>query len=174
MDRTLSLVNERFSYGCHDLIDFDLVASRFTLGNLNPFLPDEGVDLRYVMPSELLEGRRESWDEVFLRVKSYARSEFGYGEIHPYRSVTQETRLLVGTLALPKKLLRGTFKRLFVEFTDIPSTWQVHAVAHALFNPSIAFWAGKSWANVCYRAGMYAKRRELITAQLRQLLALGD
>ena len=174
MVQVTNLAYAKFSNDCDCPINFDWVASPFKLGNLNPFFPDEGVDLRDFMPSEPLQGRSESWEQVFSRGESYARSEFGYGKKNPYRSITPQTRLLIGTLALPKPLLIGTFKRLFVEFADIPNTWQVHAVAHALFNPPMAFWGGESWANVCYRAEMYVKRRELITAQVRQLLARGE
>jgi len=82
--------------------------------------------------------------------------------------------LMVGTLALPEKLLQGTFKRLFGEMTDIPTTWQVRAVAFALFKPPLLFWAGQSWDDVCCRAEVYAQRRQRITAQIKALLALGE
>ena len=157
-----------------DQIDFDLVPGPFKLGNLDPRLPTDGVNLQDVIPPEALQGRCESWEEVRQRAESYARSEFGYRAQHPYRSITTESRLMVGTLALPEKLLQGTFKQLFAETTEHPTTWQVRAVAFALFNPPMAFWGSESWADVCHRAEMYAKRRERITAQVRALLALGE
>jgi hypothetical protein len=171
---TTSLAPANLSTDWEDPIDFDLVAGRFKLRNLGPRLPAEGVDLRDVMPSDVSQGRKESWEEVRLRAENYARSEFGYNSPYPYQSISQETRLLVGTLALPEKLLQGTFKRLFGEMTDIPTTWQVLAVAFALFNPPMAFWGSESWADVCNRAEMFAKRRERITAQVKELLALGE
>jgi hypothetical protein len=174
MQSASSLATASLSTDWEDPIDFDLVKGHFKLGNLDPRLPAEGVDLRDVMPSDVSQGRNESWEEVRLRAESYARSEFGHKSPHPYRSISQETRLLVGTLALPEKLLQGTFKRLLGEMTDIPTTWQVRAVAFALFNPPMAFWGSESWADVCHRAEMYAKRRERITAQVRELLALGE
>ena len=157
-----------------DPVDLDLVTGRFNLNNLDPRLPADGADLRYVIPPDHAQGRSESWEEVRQRAESYARSEFGYRDPHPYRSITAESRLMVGTLALPEKLLRGTFKRLFGELTDIPTTWQVRAVAFALFNPAMPFWGGESWDSVCRRAEVYAKRRERIKAQVQQLLALED
>lgn len=157
-----------------DPIDFGLVAGRFNLRNLTPRLPADGVDLRDVLPPDASQGRYESWEDVRHRAESHASQEFGYNSPHPYRSISQEARLLVGTLALPERLLTGAQIRLFGGRTDNPSTWQVHAVAFALFNPPMAFWAGESWADVCHRAEFYAKRRERITAQVKALLALGE
>ena len=174
MKRITSLAAADLLEDLADPIDFALVPGLFKLVNLNPRLPADGVDLRDVMPSDDSQGRNESWEEVRLRAESYARSEFGYNSPHPYRSISQETRLLVGTLALQEKLLQGTFKRLLGEMTDIPTTWQVLAVAFALFNPPMAFWGSESWADVCNRAEMFAKRRERITAQVKKLLALGE
>lgn len=174
MRSTASLASASLSTDWEDPIDFVLVAGRYNLGNLDPRLPAEGADLRDVAPPEHLQGRSESWEEFRLRAESHARSEFGYGEQDPYRLICPETRLLVGTLALPGKLLTGTFKRLFGETSDTLTAWQLLAVAHALFNPPAPFWTGESWADVCHRAEIYAKRRERITAQVKQLLALGE
>jgi len=58
--------------------------------------------------------------------------------------------------------------------TDNPTTWQVRAVAFALFNPPLAFWGGESWADVCRQADVYAQRRQRITAQVKALLVLGE
>lgn len=174
MKRITSLATADLLEDWADPIDFDLVPGLFKLVNLNPRLPADGVDLRDVIPPGDLQGRCESWEEHRQRAESYARSEFGYRDPHPYRSITAESRLMVGTLALPEKLLQGTFKRLFGETTEIITTWQIRAVAFALFNPPMAFWGSESWAEVCHRAEMYAKRRERITAQVKKLLALGE
>jgi len=171
---TASLASASLSTDWADPIDLGLVAGRFNLRNLNPRLPADGVDLQDVMPPDDMQGRIESWEDVRLRAESYARSEFGYKSPHPYRSISQETRLLVGSLALPERLLAGAQIRLFGGRTDNPSTWQVHAVAFALFNPPMVFWAGESWTDVCHRAEFCAKRRERITAQVKALLALGE
>ncbi len=155
-----------------DPVDLDRLAGRFTLKNLDPRLPVDGVDLRDVLPT--YQGRVESWEEHRQRTASDALTECSHHEPHPYRSITAETRFIWGTLALPEKLLRGTFKRLFGEMTDIPTTWQVRAVAFALFNPAMPFWGGESWDSVCRRAEVYAERRERIKAQVQQLLAMED
>lgn len=157
-----------------DPIDVARVADQFKLRHLNPHLPADGVDLLDVIPPDNSRGRYESWEEHRQRAESNARAEFGYESPNPYRSISQETRLLVGTLRLPKQLLAGTFKRLFGGLAETPSTWQVHAVAHALFDPPMLFCARESWGDVCRRAEFYAKRRERITAQVRELLALGE
>ena len=157
-----------------DPVDFGLVPSRYTLSNLSPKLPVDGADLRDVMPPDHLQGRRESWEEAAQRLDSYARSEFGYGSPEPYRAITLETRLLVGTLALPTRLVRGTYKRLFGEISETPSTYALLAVAHALFNPPMEFWGGESWIDACRRAELAALRRARITAQVKELLALGE
>jgi len=157
-----------------DLIDFELVAGRFKLRHLNPQLPADSVDLRDVIPPDDWQGRYESWEEHRQRAESYARGEFGYKSPHPYQSISPETRLLVGTLALPAKLLTGTFKRLFGEPTETPSTWQVCAIAHALFNPPMLFSGRESWKSVCQRAEILTKRRKRITTQVKKLLALGE
>ena len=174
MKRITSLASAGLLEYWKDPCDFELVPGPFKLGNLNPRLPADGADLRDVMPPGDLQGRCESWEEVRQRAESYARSEFGNSASHPYRSITAESRLMVGTLALPEKLLQGTFKQLFGETTEHPTTWQVRAAAFALFNPPMAFWGSESWADVCNRAEMYAKRRERITAQVKKLLALGE
>lgn len=157
-----------------DPVDFDQVPGRYTLNNLNPRLPVDGADLRDVMPPDHLQGRMESWEEAEQRLDSYARSEFGYDSPDPYRSITLETKLLVGTLALPAKLVRGTYKRLFGEISETPSTYALCAVAHALFQPPMQFWGGESWFDVCRRAELAAERRARITAQVKELLALGE
>jgi hypothetical protein len=155
-----------------DPVDLDRLAGRFTLKNLDPRLPADGADLRDVLPT--YQGRVESWEEHRQRAESDARSEYGYRKPHPYRSITEESRLMVGTLALPEKLLQGTFKRLFGELSDIPTTWQVRAVAFALFNPPISFWGRQRWDDVCRRAELAAERRARITSQVKDLLALGE
>jgi hypothetical protein len=157
-----------------DPVDVGQVAGQFKLRYLNPQLPAHGVDLRDVVPVGERQGRYESWEEHRQRAESYARGEFGYESPHPYRSISPEMRLLVGTLALPEKLLVGTFKRLFGEPTETPSTWQVYAVAHALFDPPMLFSRRESWKSVCQRAEILTKRRERITAQVKELLALGE
>lgn len=172
MQRTNRSAAADLTTGWVDPVNWDWVPGPFVLRNLNPRLPSDGVDLQDVVPPE--QGRVESWEEHRQRAESDARAEFGYGQPHPYRSITAETRLMVGTLALPEKLLQGTFKRLFGEMTDIPTTWQVRAVAFALFNPPLAFWGGESWDAVCRRAEVYAQRRQRITAQVKALLALGE
>jgi len=167
-----ALVSSELLSTWSDPVDLDRLAGRFTLKNLDPRLPADGVDLRDVLPT--YQGRVESWEEHRQRAESEARAEFGYGQPHPYRSITAETRLMVGTLALPEKLLQGTFKRLFGEMTDNPTTWQVRAVAFALFTPLLVFWGGESWDAACRRAEVYAQRRQRITAQVKALLALGE
>jgi hypothetical protein len=154
-----------------DPINWDLLPGPFVLRNLDPRLPADGVDLRDVLPT--YQGRVESWEEHRQRAESDALAECSRGEPDPHRSITAETRLIWGTLALPEGLLRGTFTRLFGEMSDIPTTWQVRAVAFALFNPPMPFWAGQSWDDVCRRAEVYAQRRQRITAQVKALLALG-
>jgi hypothetical protein len=170
---SFSLVSNEHLSDWTDPLNLDWVAGPFKLPNIDPRLPVDGADLRYVMPHEDAQGRSESWEGVRQRAESYARCEFGYDDPHPYMSITEESRLMVGTLALPEMLLRGTYKSLFGETTEFVTTWQVRAVAFALFNPDLNFWGSESWESVCRRAEAYAKRRERITAQVQQLLSMG-
>jgi hypothetical protein len=155
-----------------DLFNPGFVQGPFKLQNVNPHFPSCGVGLLDVRPHSDQQGRMESWDDVQHRYEGYAHSEFGYGTKFPYRSISQEVKLIVGTLALPQSLVFGTYKKLFVEFSETPSTWEVHAVAHALFNPDRAFW-GERWSDVCDRANFLAMKRNRIATQVKELLALG-
>ena len=155
-----------------DPIDWDLVPGRFgKIHNLQPRLPK--CTLQEVLPPEELEGRRETWEEIEQRYRSYARSEFGYRSPDPYRSIEFETKLILGVLALPRQLVLGTYKRLFGEISEMPSTWELFAVAFALFDPPQPFWGKESWMDVCRRAELMQARRDAITAQVKELLELG-
>lgn len=155
-----------------DPIDWDLIPGHFgKIQNVQPLLPK--CSLREVMPHEEVEGRRESWEEVEQRYRDYASCEFEYGSTHPYRSISFETRLILGVLGLPRQLVWGTCKRLFGEVPDMPSTWELFAVGFALFNPPRLFWREDSWSDVCRRAEMKQARRDAITVQVQELLELG-
>jgi hypothetical protein len=125
------------------------------------------------MPPEALQGRSEDFETAAQRYEDYARAEFGGDSNHPYRSVTQATRLILGVLALPRQLVAGTQKRLFGEASELVTTYQLHAIGHALFNPLMPFWRGEAWGNVCRRAELMQARRDAISAQVQELLELG-
>jgi len=155
-----------------DPVNWELVLGRFgRIQNIQPLLPK--CNLLEVMPHEDVEGRREPWEAVEQRYRNYAAQEFEYGSATPYRSISFEARLILGVLALPEQLVRGTCKRLFGEVPDMPSTWELFAVGFALFNPSRSFWGKDSWLDVCRRAEMKQARRDAITAQVQELLELG-
>jgi hypothetical protein len=155
-----------------DPINWEFVPGRFgKIQNLQPRLPK--CTLQEVLPPEELEGRRETWEGIEQRYRSYARSEFGYRSSDPYRSIKFETKLILGVLALPRQLVLGTYKRLFGEISEMPSTWELFAVAFALFDPPQLFWGKESWLDVCSRAELMQMRRDAITAQVKELLELG-
>ncbi len=171
MDITLQHTSCSLSDDLQDPIDWDRVPKPYTLRNLNPHLPT--CTLLEVMPHEDLQGRFEDLETIAQRYGSHARAEFGYRSEHPYRSISQETRLILGMLALPRQLVAGTQKRLFGEVSELVSTYQLHAISHALFRPMLPFWRGESWMDVCRRAELMQARRDAITAQVKELLELG-
>ncbi|MCP9831851.1 hypothetical protein KBZ14_05960 [Synechococcus sp. HJ21-Hayes] len=155
-----------------DPVNWELVLGRFgRIQNLQPRLPQ--CTLQEVAPPEELQGRREAWDDIGQRYRDHARSEVGYKGADPYRSIACETRLILGVLALPRQLVLGTYKRLFGEISEMPSTWELFAVAFALFDPPRLFWGKESWMDVCRRAELMQARRDAITAQVQELLELG-
>jgi hypothetical protein len=154
-----------------DTINWDWILQPYTLRNLKPHLPT--CTLLEAMPPEDLQGRSEDFDSAAQRYEDYTRAEFGGDRDHPYRSVTQETRLILGVLALPRQLVTGTQKRLFGEVSEQLTTYQLHAIGHALFNPLIPFWRGENWGDVCRRAELMQARRDAISAQVQELLELG-
>ena len=152
-------------------INWDWIPQPYTLRNLRPCLPKS--TLLEVMPPEDLQGRSEDLETAAQRYESYARAEYAYDSEHPYRSITQETRLILGVMALPGQLVAGTQKRLFGEISELVTTYQLHAIGHALFNPLMPFWSGENWGDVCRRAELMQARRDAITAQVKELLELG-
>ncbi len=171
MDDLLVLSSPEQHQDWQDPINWNWIPQPYTLRNLRPHLPT--CSLQEVMPPEDLQGRSEDFDTAAQRYGDYARAEFGGDSDHPYRSVTQETRLILGVLALPRQLVAGTQKRLFEEARELVTTYQLHAIGHALFNPLMPFWKGEAWGDVCRRAERTQARRDAISAQVQELLELG-
>jgi len=167
----LQLITTEQHQDWQDPINWDWITQPYTLRNLRPHLPK--CTLLEVMPPEALQGRSEDFDTAAQRYGDYARAEFGSESDHPYRSVTQETRLILGVVALPGQLVAGTQKRLFGEVSELVTTYQLHAIGHALFNPLMPFWREEAWGDVCRRAELMQARRDAISAQVQELLELG-
>ena len=155
-------------------IDWSRAVAPYIPKKVNPRLPGYQADLLDVQPNESVQGRLESWEEIEQRYHSYARSEMDFSSDYPYRSIDDSTKLILGTLALPKSLLRGTCKRLFGDYPDLVTTWQLHAVAHALFDPQKNFWGTTAWSDVCRRAEALSRKRAAITDQVKELIRLGE
>ncbi len=171
MNDVLELSVSELNQDWQDPINWDWIPQPYTLRNLRPHLPK--CTLLEVMPPQPLQGRCEDFDTAAQRYGDYARSEFGVDCDHPYRSVTQETRLILGVVALPGQLVAGTQKRLFGEVSELVTTYQLQAIGHALFNPLMPFWRGEAWGDVCRRAELMQARRDAISAQVQELLELG-
>jgi hypothetical protein len=171
VDDLLVLSSPEQDQDWQDPINWDWIPQPYTLRNLRPHLPT--CSLQEVMPPEALQGRNEDLETVTQRYEDYARAEFDDHSDHPYGSVAQETRLILGVMALPRQLVTGTQKRLFGEASELVTTYKLHAIGHALFDPLMPFWGGEAWADVIRRAELMQRRRDAITAQVQELLELG-
>ena len=155
-------------------IDWSLALAPYIPTKVNPRLPGDQADLLDVQPTDSVQGRLESWEEIEQRYRSYARSEMDFSSDDPYRSIDDSTKLVLGTLALPDLLVRGTCKRLFGDYPDLVTTWQLHAIAHALFDPQKNFWGTTAWSDVCCRAEALSRKRAAVTTQVKELIRLGE
>lgn len=155
-------------------IDWSRAVSPYVPRNIDPCLPSNDADLIDVQPPKSLQGRLESWDEVQQRYQSYALCGMDLSANNPYRGIDDSTKLVLGALALPGGLVRGTCKRLFGDYPEVVTTWQLHAIAHALFNPHKNFWGNDGWRDVCRRADLVSRRRAAITDQVKELIRLGE
>ena len=155
-------------------IDWSRASAPYIRKNVNPRLPGRGADLIEVQLPTSMQGRLESWDEIEQRYQSYALSEMDFSSDTPYRSIDDSTKLILGTLALPRALVRGASRRLFGDYPDLVTTWQLHAIAHALFDPRRNFWGKTNWSDVCRRAELHAQRRTAVTEQVKELIRLGE
>lgn len=170
-----SAQNIELASDCDQLdIDWSRAAAPYIAKNLSPRLPGHGADLLDVQPHTSRQGRLESWNEIELRYESYALCEMDSSSDNPYRSIDDSTKLILGTLALPGALVRGTCKRLFGEYPEAVTTWQLHAIAHALFNPDRYLWGKTTWSDVCRWAELHAQRRTAVTEQVKELIRLGE
>lgn len=155
-------------------IDWSRALAPYTPTKVNPRLPGHQADLLDVQPKDSVQGRLESWEDIEQRYRSYARSEMDFSSDDPYRSIDDSTKLVLGTLALPGGLVRGTCKRLFGDYPELVTTWQLHAVAHALFDPQKNFWGTTAWSDVCCRAEALSRKRAAVTTQVKELIQLGE
>jgi len=155
-------------------IDWLRAVAPYVPKNISPCLPGQGADLIDVKPPQPQQGRLESWNEVQQRYESYAMCGMDFTARNPYLGMDDDTKLILGTLLLPQALVRGTCRRLFGECPELVTTWQLHAIAHALFNPCKNFWGKDSWSDCRRRAEVLCQRRAAVTQQVKELIKLGE
>lgn len=161
--------NSNWQYNWKDPINWKRVIGPYNYQNINPLLPRCGIDIRQVMPEKDQQGRSEHWDEAECRYIDYIRADFKYGDKYPCKSLDENDRLIVGLFALQRPLLLGTARKLFGESINYPTTYQLFAVGHALFNPPFPFWGPNAWSYVIFQAEEQAIKLSIV----EELIVLG-
>ncbi|QNJ06281.1 hypothetical protein SynMEDNS5_01562 [Synechococcus sp. MEDNS5] len=103
----------------------------YRLETARPHWPTEGSDLSFLLPKHDRAYSWETWQLYFIDCAIWP-------EFYETGTVRPLSKLLHGSMQLPKVYLKAAHHRLFGEKTDCPTLTGITTVAAALFNPAFA------------------------------------
>lgn len=127
----------------------------------------EGADLSFLLPKYDRAYEWETWQQYFIDCAIWP-------ELHETGTVRPLSKLLHGSMQLPKVYLKAAHHRLFGEKTDCPTLTAITTIASALFNPEFPThgqgFTASNWAGIVRKANVLREKELNAAREMEDLL----